>query len=79
MSLHIEVDKVDAVLLADGWHPVDGRSFNLDSYEFHHEDTDLLRGGAVPGVPSTGATWREPDGTRIACPLTAILAVKLSK
>jgi hypothetical protein len=80
MSLYIEVDSVKAVLLADGWHNVVSKSFDLDAYEFHHEDQILLGGGqeSKVGVPATGATWKESDNTQVACPLTAVLAVKLS-
>jgi hypothetical protein len=34
MSLGIKVNKVTAVLLADGWHEVADESFKLGSYEF---------------------------------------------
>ncbi len=76
MSLAIDVNRVDQVLLADGWHRVANRSFDLDAYEFMHEDRAVLTGGQVSLVPSTGATWAEADGSVVACPLTAILAVK---
>jgi hypothetical protein len=79
LSLHIEVDDVKFVLLADGWHEVAGDSFDLDAYEFHHENKLLLKGGKVRGVPSTGARWQEKNGQTIMCPITSILAVKTSK
>ena len=31
MSLAIDVDKVDMVLLLDGWHEVAGDSFDVDA------------------------------------------------
>jgi hypothetical protein len=34
MSLSIDVHKVSAVLLADGWHVVFRQSFVVDEYEF---------------------------------------------
>jgi hypothetical protein len=77
MSLRINVDKVKQVLLADGWHKVIDGSFDIDAYEFLWNDTVLVGGGTVQGVPSTGAMWTEEDGSYIACPLTAILAVKV--
>ena len=76
MSLAIDVNKVDRVLLIDGWHEVANASFTLDAYEYADEDRMLLKGGKVAGVPTTGATWTEPDGTVIACPVTSILATK---
>jgi hypothetical protein len=90
MSLAIDVDRVAAVLLVDGWHEVaerderDGRSsFGMDAYEFlePHPDSSKnplmhLKGGQEPLVPATGAHWTEPDGVTVFCPVTAILAVK---
>ncbi len=83
MSLAINTDHVEAVLLADGWHKVKGQSFDLDAYEYVASDAEknrLLLGGGVEkeaGIPATGAIWQEPDGKLIACPLTAVLAVRL--
>lgn len=76
MSLAIDVDKVTAVLLADGWHRVSDKSFAVDAYEFLSEGDVERR--VREGVPSTGATWTEAQhaGTRFFCPLTAILAVR---
>lgn len=77
MSLSIDVDKVTDVLLADGWHRVRDKSFGLDSYEYLWGERVQLGGGQVEGVPSTGATWKEPDGAIVYCPITAVLAVKM--
>ncbi len=78
MSLAIDVDRVSQVLLSDGkWHKVKGKSFDLDAYEFMHEERRILTGGMVEGVPSLGATWQEPDGSLVVCPLTAVLALRL--
>ncbi len=76
MSLNINTNLVVAVLLADGWHDVKFNTFDLDAYEFKHEDVTILAGGQVKGVPSTGATWIDGDGGRMYCPLTALLAVR---
>ncbi len=87
MSLAIDVDKIAAVLLIDGWHDVassDGRSsFGMDAYEFlePHPDPSKnplmhLSGGQEKLVPATGAHWTEADGASVFCPVTAILAVK---
>ena len=89
MSLAIDVDKVEAVLLSDGqWYEVqpfsDGRSsFALDAYEYvqHHptdnfKDQVLLRGGGENLLPATGATWNGADGKTFYCPLTSIMAVR---
>ncbi len=78
MSLAIDVDTVTHVLLADGWHTVKGTSFALDAYEYMYQGEAVLGGGQVAGAPSTGAEWADPNGTRIACPLTAILSGQCS-
>jgi hypothetical protein len=61
MSLAIAIDRVADVLLADGWHKVADRSFDLDAYEYREgadesgeEDVWVVRGVVVAGVPSTG-------------------------
>jgi hypothetical protein len=75
MSLNIDVDKVEAVLLADGWHRVSKGTFGLDAYEYVDKGDTVLPSGRVEGVPSTGAMWKDGD-TIVACPVTAILAVR---
>jgi hypothetical protein len=82
MSPKINTDSVDGGMLADGWHKVDKNSFEMDSYEFSGEKDSMeqgdrrLSGGQEKLVPAAGATWTEPDGTKIFCPTTAILAVR---
>lgn len=74
MSLAINTDKVTGVLLADGWHDVKGKSFDLDSYEYVWEDR-LVHGGGASDVCATGFTFTDGQGSRYAGPLTAIQAV----
>lgn len=74
MSLEIDAAKVKEVLLADGWHVIEAGSFDLDAYEYVKDGLDILRGGQIALVPSTGATWVE-GGRQRFCPLMAILAV----
>ena len=77
MSLAIQVDEVQEVLLSDGkWYVVKDKTFTLDAYEFYHGPEVLLGGGSVQGVPSTGARWNGKNGRLFSCPLTAIQAVK---
>jgi hypothetical protein len=86
MSLMIDVDKVEAVLLADGWHEIADRSFRLDSYEFvwgnqYQRDNDeftTMHGGGQSGICATGFAFHNPNQQTIAGPLTAILAVRSS-
>ena len=75
MSLAIDVDIIERVLLSDGWHEVADASFRLDSYEYVHGGRAVLSAGQVHGLTSIGAQWKEPSGTVVACPITAILAV----
>jgi hypothetical protein len=81
MSLVLDVDRVSAVLLADGWHnvafdPEGASTFYLDAYEFIRGN-EVVHAGGASGVCSTGATWLDKDGGfYIACPLTAILAIR---
>lgn len=85
MSLAIDVDRVDMVLLADGWHVCEPckndrerSSFDIDSYEFIYHDNLCYASSGVTGVCSTGASWIEERWghlVRMSCPLTAILAV----
>ena len=76
MSLYIDSDKVEKVLLADGWHMVADRSFDIDAYEFHTQDLVTLRSGQVDGVPSTGFSFTDAKtNAAVFGPLTSILAL----
>lgn len=84
MSLAINVDKVDSVMLSDGaWYQVekleaDTSSFDLDAYEFVAPNMDqALHGGGANGVCATGFRFKNAHtGKMIAGPLTAIVAVQ---
>lgn len=76
MSLSIDVDKVLEVLLGDGWHLVENKSFAIDSYEFMWEagmgDTPMHSGGP-------GFTFEELDDDglfEVSGPITSVLAVR---
>ncbi|MGC5565323.1 hypothetical protein ACPYPG_21145 [Streptomyces sp. FR-108] len=75
MSLYIDVDRINRVLLSDQWLPVTEGSFDLDSYEYQHEG-QLLHGGGSSGVCSTGFAFKVLNGDWVAGPLTAIQAVQ---
>jgi hypothetical protein len=82
VTLAIEVDDVVEVLLADGWHRVADKSFELDSYEYIH-GTDsrgefvMRHGGGQSGISATGFVFKEEgQDALIYGPLTAILAVR---
>lgn len=68
-TFYVEVEKVGAVLLADGWHEVAGGSFSLVSYKF-------LEGRTAIGEQRDGFTFRTEDGSVVTGLLTSILAVK---
>jgi hypothetical protein len=79
MGFAINVDRVDAVLLVDGWHTVvwkDGKStFTRDTYDFVDD-----RPGVSPGRRGDdpeGASWREGENL-IYCPARSIQAVRIS-
>jgi len=76
VSLGISVDKVQSILLADGWHDVAGASFNLDTYEYVQGDQRVPEDGRG-GARSTGFGFRELSGNHLYGPLTAILAVRI--
>jgi hypothetical protein len=73
--INIDVDKVDRVLLSDGWHRVRDASFTVATYGFVKGPTMLLNAIAVKGAVSHWARWTEPEGAMVACPLTAVLAL----
>lgn len=78
MSLYIDTATVTRVLLADGWHDVEAKSFTLDAYEYL-EDEELLHGGGQDGICASGFNFTTPGvlgDTTLTGPLTSILAVQ---
>jgi hypothetical protein len=84
MSLAIDIDKVSAVLLADGWHEC-GDTFSFDAYEYVWEaggcggslrDAQNFWGASTHGQSSTGFIFHE-DGRAVCGPMSSILAVKV--
>ena len=55
MSLGINVNKVTAVLLADGWHEVADESFKLGSFEFLGSSEGQQQDGEPRLVHNAGA------------------------
>lgn len=90
MSLHINVDKITQVLLADGWHDVSRGTFVIDAYEFMDAEPDspdhdafvLLGGGRDGLITSHGFEFVEKkhlsEGGDVVTtgPMTAVLAVR---
>jgi hypothetical protein len=74
MSLAIDVDNVAGVLLADGvWYEVAGKSFNLASYEFVHEEETIHKGGQSDVTAKGFICKPKGRGGVMYGPLTAIL------
>jgi hypothetical protein len=85
MSLMIDVDLVEAVLLADGWHPVADDSFTLSAYEFvwwssaqnkKKDEPTMLHSSGNASVASTGFSFHDRADILTSGPLTAIQAVR---
>lgn len=75
MSVTINTDKVEAVLLPDGkWYAVADHSFALNPFEFM-KDTEVIGKGQTAAM---GASWKDNMGKRFMCPVSAMLAVRYS-
>jgi hypothetical protein len=74
MSLAIDVTKVRAILLADGWHRIAASSLVVGAYEFlQHEVTTSADGHGVIGYQFTD------DAGYVLCgPVSAILASRMA-
>jgi hypothetical protein len=76
MSMAIDVERVTSVLLPDGWYEVSEGSFAVGSYEYLQSGESVYWGSGPASIPS-GFSY-ENSGTRIAGPLTTVLAVRYS-
>ncbi len=83
MSILVDPDNIDMVLLVDGWHHVIKGTFNADALDRSSEELgpSLLIGGILPtdeygDVLPTAACWDEQGGTFVVCPMSSILAIK---
>ncbi len=76
VSLDIDIEDVAEVLLADGWHVVHDRTFELDDFDFTLAGR-RVHGGGDSGVCATGFRFvTDEAGSWIAGPLTSILALR---
>jgi hypothetical protein len=71
----VDIDKVQRVLLTDGWHHVKDGSFLVGNYGFVRGQTVIVNAIATTGSASHWVRWTEPEGQVLACPLTAVLAL----
>lgn len=79
MSLRIDVDDVEAVLIAGRWYEVLNQSFDLDAYEFMEDRNLIFTGGDVDTLSSTGyyfITGTSVKPFTLKGPVTAIQAVR---
>lgn len=85
MSLRIEMTEITAVLLTEGWYPVDPpedgyTSFYIDAYEYGvdmGDDFDIAySGGDKKIVPMAGFAFKN-KGVWYKGPLSAIQAVRM--
>lgn len=67
-DLYVETQKVDSVLLADGWHPVAEGSLVVGELSF-------LVGQRMRFAGREGFQFKQTDGVTLSGPLTSILAV----
>lgn len=83
MSLNVDIDLVESVLLIDGWHKVFFRTFDVGSFEFTRTpeasggEATLMQHGGV------GYGFSEEDNNgrlrRYAGPMSALLAVRYTR
>lgn len=79
MSITIDIDRVESVLLHDGWHHVFPNTFDLGDYQFVHHAA-----GAAPlysGGIGFGFSEKDPAGElhRFTGPVSSILAVRYTR
>jgi hypothetical protein len=75
MSLAIDPESVSAVLMADGWHEIERGSFRVDSYQYLQDELALSEDVGITGFCFDTERGGMMAGSRVAGPLTSILAV----
>lgn len=75
MSLAIDPTAIIAVLLHDGWHPVE--SFEVDAFEvIDHPDEERPHDFLMLHSAGQGFRFEDDQGRVLAAPMTSILAVR---
>jgi len=80
MEIFLRVDRVEKVLLEDGWHWVEPDTFGAGEYGFTQFDGKELKVIAWPSPEAhdrVWVTWSEGDGSQIAAPLSSVRGVRL--
>ena len=76
MSLEINENLVNAVLLPDGWHEIKCGSFFIDAYEYRTSDGDLVTFSPQSGVSYQGFCFIDNENAQHCGPLTAVHAIR---
>jgi hypothetical protein len=75
VSIGIDVDAIAQVLLADGWHLVDGKSFSVDAAYYEWGSRDNFELGKV-GLGFIFTEVVDGELLDVAGPISSILAVR---
>jgi hypothetical protein len=80
VSLPIDIDRVEAVLLADGWHHVLPQTFDLGVYTFVHAAGEN-RSTLYDGGTGFGFSEKNTSGEihRFTGPVSSVLAVRYTR
>jgi hypothetical protein len=70
--VHVVIQKVAQVLLADGWHSIKPGTFQIGELAFVTTDAKFVG----PDLGRQGVQWREPDDSLVTCPLPAVLGIR---
>ena len=68
----VDIQTVEQVLLADGWHSIKPGSFEIGELVFVARNAKLVG----PDIGKQGVQWREQDDSLVTCPVPAVLAIK---
>ena len=82
MSHPIDIDRVEAVLLADGWHHILPQTFDLGVYEFvHAAGTKTKHSILYDGGTGFGFSEKDSSGQihRFTGPVSSVLAVRYTR
>ncbi len=70
MSPTSDFVQIKAILLADGWHEVEGKSFHHGPFTIKDEQDQAW------WPMGDSLWWEEPDGGLLIAPVSSILAIK---
>jgi hypothetical protein len=84
MSFSIDIDRVEAVLLVDGWHHVVFKTFDIRTFDIVKTSEKKSGGLLSLHEGGTGFGFSEQDNItgevrRVAGPMMAVLAVRYTR